>query len=102
MNECSSRSAALSVIFKLLSVTSLWFEPRAKLGVPSVVVVFLKSSMIFEGKSIFHVVYLSSPNHSIFFVTASSYTHLYYVLPVHSFGLLLLMWMWMCHFLLHP
>ena len=53
MNECSSRSAALSVIFKLLSVTSLWFEPRAKLGVPSVVVVFLKSSMIFEGKSIF-------------------------------------------------
>jgi len=58
MNECSSRSAALSVIFKLLSVTSLWFEPRAKLGVPSVVVVFLKSSMIFEGKSFFFTWYI--------------------------------------------
>jgi len=42
-----------SVIFKRSGVTSLWFEPRAKLGVPSVVVVFLKSSMIFEGKSFF-------------------------------------------------
>ena len=53
MNECSSRSAALSVISKLSGVTSLWFEPRARLGVPSVVVVFLKSSIIFEGKSFF-------------------------------------------------
>ena len=76
------------------SVASLRYGLNHELNwvCPPLSLCFLKSSMIFEGSLFFHVVYLSSPNHSILFVTASSHIHLYYVLPVHSFALFFYCW----------